>query len=736
MKNRYRIQATCLLVIFLSSLALTSCSAKQGESSKVAARDSAAFLATEISIPAVEEGSWGQGIDVCLFQSSVVFLQNTNDANGGIQGEVILMETDGSVQNSLLLKTETGEPLYGTALYVNDDCLYVLAQDPMSGGTELLKLASDGQSVAERTLFTLDGSDYCSDFLVVDDTCVLLCGQTLLAYKDGVLLGQSAISGSLFVEQIAEDGGAIEYLYGDVEGTYMGRWNYSTGGVEKLAFTALTDVSLSGWSQASDGFYVETMSGIYQIDGEKDRLNEVLSWNDTDLPPTRYVYNITNDYVLSQDLVIRVVSPVSSQNNETPECQVLQHTDINPSAGKTILTIGGYYAAKDTILQYAVYRFNMSNSTYRFEIRDYAELYPFSDIPSYDRAIANIIADMSNGKGTDILYGNLAFNYNKLAENGLLLDMKPYLDKDTEISEASWLPSIYNLMEKNGSLYFFFPAFSIKGYLTNQDYFPQTDTITCRDVLKKKSDTSFSGTVFSGVKSADLLRGALLYSLDNYRDASGKFNISSGQLEELVEYARQAGTLDTSVTTSNPEQSYLLGQQAMLYSYISCPQDYYRYQQLGSSPSIYVGYPSQEESARLCTPLDIVEISSGTKYPDACWDFVKIMMSSEVQQKALEINSIPVSREGFEALLNKAEHPELRSSAENTALDMTVQTAIPADSIADFRALVDSISTLEYYDTSLSAIIDEACAPCLNGDKSAQDVVSELNQRVNLYLEE
>ena len=112
------------------------------------------------------------------------------------------------------------------------------------------------------------------------------------------------------------------------------------------------------------------------------------------------------------------------------------------------------------------------------------------------------------------------------------------------------------------------------------------------------------------------------------------------------------------------------------------------------------------------------------------------MMSPEVQQKAIELNNIPVSRAAFESLLEKAQNPELRTPAENTALDLTVQTAIPAESIEAFRKLVDSINAMEYYDTILSSIIDETCAPCLYGEKTAAEVVNELNERINLYLQE
>jgi ABC-type glycerol-3-phosphate transport system substrate-binding protein len=181
---------------------------------------------------------------------------------------------------------------------------------------------------------------------------------------------------------------------------------------------------------------------------------------------------------------------------------------------------------------------------------------------------------------------------------------------------------------------------------------------------------------------------------------------------------------------------YITGEAAMLYTFLFCPQDYSSYEKMSSSDTIFVGYPSIEDSGRVCRPGDMLGISAGTQYPDACWEFIKIMMSDEVQQKAVELNMIPVSQQAFDSLLNKAMHPELRTAAENVALVQNDKSAVSDDSIENFKEMVASLNCLDYYDVTLSSIIDEECAPCLSGDKSPADTVDVLNNRINLYLEE
>ena len=174
----------------------------------------------------------------------------------------------------------------------------------------------------------------------------------------------------------------------------------------------------------------------------------------------------------------------------------------------------------------------------------------------------------------------------------------------------------------------------------------------------------------------------------------------------------------------------------MIPAYINCPQDYESYEKLSSSEMIYVGYPSEYESKRVLTPSRMMGISAGSKYPAACWEFIKIMMSDEVQQKCIEINTIPVSTVAFESLINKAMHPELRTAEENTALDLTSKTAVSEESISRFRQVVASLNCIYYNDYGLAGIITEECAPCLSGEKSPGEVADILNNRINLILEE
>ena len=674
--------------------------------------------------------------DACLKGTSIIILKDVVSDAGEYSSELILCDTNGDMRSSLEITGSQGNPVAGHSLCVDGESFYVLTQDVSSGIWEVLQVASDGLSIAKRVEIAIESGAYCTDFLVSGDDIVLLCNKDILVYRDGKLFQQSTVPGDLVLEQIIKYEGNVSYLYGDLEGSYFGRWNYVTGGLSKTNMPDLNSLGITGWCESDDAFYISTVSGIYRLDEQSGKIIEVLAWKDTDLPPTRYTYNILKDYILSEDRVLRVISPVSVQTGESPECQLLTHTDKSPTEGKTILTIGGYGASTDPIMAYALYQFNLTNDSYRIEIQDYNELHPFEDMSGYNQALVAILADMTKGKGQDILYGDYAFNFNKLDDNGLLLNMMPYLEQDKSLPEDAWLPSMYSLMAKDNEMYFFFPSFTMNGFMTNQDYFPESDKITCEDLLSLKRDKTYEGVIFSNILSSDLLRGALLYSMDDYMDSKGEFAITVEQLDVLIQYARETGVLNFYPNSSNEQESYLLGQQAMLYSFICCPQDYFGYQILASSPSMYIGYPAQQESARICSPGHQIAISAGSKYPDACWEFVKIMMSPEVQQKVIERNSMPVSRAAFESLLEKAQHPELRTPAENTALDLTVQTAIPAESIAEFRTLVDSINAMTYYDTVLSAIIDETCAPCLTGEKTAAQIVDELNERINLYLQE
>jgi len=720
-----RIFSIFLVLVF--GLTSAACQTNTAKKQVLVPRDCAAFTATTASLPS-KSNDTVRTMDVCYSGSDIIFLrQITNESGTEAYCELVWTDETGKVQSTREVRGQT-DYFYGTALVAFEDTVTVLGNDSNTDSV-LISVSKDDTIPVEVTPLPFD--EYIWDACFVDDTWVFLGSNTLITMRDGAVVSEQEISGSLLSEQIVGNGGTVSLPFNSDKGSYIGVLDANSGSFSEKDASFLMSLSMTGWCFSQNNLCISTTDGIYRINAEKGQAEEILSWNDTDMPPSSYVYNITKDYVLNDDLVVRVVSPTTADQQD--EYLILTHSDKKPGEGKTILTIGGYGVASSPLIQYAVYQFNMTNDTYRIELKDYNKLYPLGDMGSYTRATTQIIAAMSSGESQDIFYG-MTFRFSELGKSGLVLDMMPYLASDGEMSEKDWVAGIFDLMKTDDSLYGFFPGFSVAGYVTNTAFFDNQKDVTIGNINKISSTLDSNQSIIVNAKPEDLVRGAILYAMDDFTK-TGEFAISEEQLSEIIQYAKDNGT---SAATGGVDDSrmYITGEAAMLYAFLFCPQDYSSYEKMSSTDTIFVGYPSIEDSGRVCKPGNMLGISAGTQYPDACWEFIKIMMSDEVQQKAVELNMIPVSQQAFDSLLNKAMHPELRTAAENVALDLNDKSAVTEESIEHFKEMVASLNCLDYYDVTLSTIIDEECAPCLAGDKSPADIVDVLNSRINLYLKE
>ena len=127
-------------------------------------------------------------------------------------------------------------------------------------------------------------------------------------------------------------------------------------------------------------------------------------------------------------------------------------TDEAPEGGRVRLiygTIGINYIVKGK-----VDKFNQVNKDYYIECRDYSEgVLSWSgekNMQVYQSALARLYTDMSAGQGPDILDESVPLD--KLAGQGALEDLWPWIDADPDISRDGLMTHVLECMEVDGKL--------------------------------------------------------------------------------------------------------------------------------------------------------------------------------------------------------------------------------------------------------------------------------------------
>ena len=104
----------------------------------------------------------------------------------------------------------------------------------------------------------------------------------------------------------------------------------------------------------------------------------------------------------------------------------------------------------DYSTQKAVIDFNRSNDKYRVDLIDYSE---YNTEDDYNAGLTKFNTEIMAGNMPDILALDTQTPYRQYAAKGLLEDLYPYIDADSELDRSDYFPNVFSALEVNGGLY-------------------------------------------------------------------------------------------------------------------------------------------------------------------------------------------------------------------------------------------------------------------------------------------
>lgn len=478
----------------------------------------------------------------------------------------------------------------------------------------------------------------------------------------------------------------------------------------------LLSYHLSG-SYASDAYHV------FAINYTTGAFTELADWNRIDLPPSD-TSMVDTLRVLSQEQMLIIRNSVDQKTSDT--CYLLHHRDKDPNQDKPILTIGGY-GAGSALIQAAVYQYNTSDSPYRFEIRDYSKKYPFGTGQEMIRAYTEILADMNSGKGDDIYTGS-EFDYNQWGDSGMVMDLSSLFSTKGYEAEM-YLPCVTETAKHNGKIYMVFPGFRFSGYFGYSDAIGDVSNLTI-DKMNLLADKNGGKALFQGLYNQDYLAvNSLYYRLTDFISADG-FQISRDELSQVILYAATNGTPSTGFDYSDVDRQYITGELLFAEESIASPDDYWRIDRVGDMPVTYYGVPSVRQAANLIEPVCVTAVSADTKAPDACLDFLRILLSDSMQER-VAANCIPVLKTSYENQLDEAMFPSNSSDSSSSST-----TPMSSESAASYRNAVDSLNSIYVVNVNLWYILYDEITSYFAGGKDLDSMRESLINRINVYLDE
>jgi len=487
------------------------------------------------------------------------------------------------------------------------------------------------------------------------------------------------------------------------------------------------------------GFFVNSAAGVVSADFKTKEQKELLQWKNTDADMSLYGGGQTA--VLSDDVI---VCTGQNQTVSGTPCYlgIFTRQQNNPNAGKKIIVLGGVEIAGGANLSAAIFTFNKESKEYRIEIKDYAAEFnetryefTYDEILDELQRLGTVMQqDVESGKGPDIIFDYGSMSFNLLESKGVLADLYPLMEKDSNFKKDDYLPSIFTLCEKDGKLSKMITNFDISVLAGATTVVGDRSGWTV-DSFNEMADSLPEGVApLAGMSQSQLLSASLSGSLQSFADvSSGKADFNSASFLSMLEFAKTYGIKDTPDNNNNVAivddldlaRNHAL---ALAHCYIHSAYDYERIEAAFGEPVSIVGYPSPDLAGALCVPSGLFAVTASSKYPDAAWEFAKILLSESIQEN---VQGIPVLKSAFEKQIDNAIDPPEDIIKYGIASGPMSETQVKS-----YRDLVYGLNTLASADREILGIIMEEAPSYFFDQKSAEDVAALIQNRVQTLVDE
>ena len=750
----------CLALTFiLLAVSFAGCGNKGGEIKQTASGKDYVYKVTPLEI---ERGV--DGYSSLIKNGEYIYAYGYKyEDDGTTTINLALLDTEGNVKEEGKCSTQEGGNL---AYFSCDDQggLYAIkdiyAQEPDEEGNYidqyyLVKLSVKGEEIFCISLNEIpqvmelarNGWLYTGDVVCCQDKIYVKVMENYLAFdRDGNFLkmlsseGEDSlqgvylypVTGGKVVAFRMEDDGAVYLGYADME---SGKITNKT----KLPGASSYDFTVYTGNEKYEVFLVNSY-GVYGYNiGDPDK-TQLMNFVDSDLE-SYGLYSLIS--INDQEFF----ATYDDQENYETCIGRFTKVDSKDIKDKKVLTLA--CAGLDWDIRNRVVKFNKSNDEYRITIQDYASLY--NSESDYEAGITRLNADIASGKVPDILIINDSMPIESYISKGLFEDLKPYIEKDSELDFDNYMPNVIEAFSVDGKLYRLVPSYMISTLLAKTKEVGKDRGWTVQDInelMSKKPE----GTMFLNyIDRKTMLENCMSIAGGQYVDwENGTCSFDEACFIEMLEFlklfpAEIGDDIYTDEYWENYESLWREGKVvAMMYT-VSSLRDY-QYVQQGTfgEPVTMIGYPSGNGDGSALMPALQMAMSSKSSCKEGAWQFLRYYLTDEYQNELTF--GLPLSITGLDAMGEKAmKNPTYTDENGNevesqeyyylNGVDIPINP-MSKEEVENFKKTLYSFNQIYNYDENLIHIIEEEAEAFFNGQKSAEDVATIIQSRAKIYVNE
>lgn len=511
-------------------------------------------------------------------------------------------------------------------------------------------------------------------------------------------------------------------------------------------------------------------NSIYQVDGmgavvmDRSGLSTIDYDAQTITPAFQYSYSNVNvnDITMFSPISVTedravftgdVTPPDSSYGDSTTMIYIFTKADSNPNAGKTILELAVIDQYSPALCS-AVCLFNESNEDYFIRYNDsYMIENEIDDVDSddeddyslaSDQATASLgnrlTVDLMSGDGPDLIVNGATFGM--LNDDDYLLDLSSFISENC--GADSYYTNIFDAGRTGEALYQLPLSFAIQGIATSPE--------NIEDGQIGFTFEQYQAFVEGPCNGANPIQGGKLSLFIEALNCMQDLVITDGQVDydteafrALAEYVSEYVTEDLSLNDEDDDYSdmgYSDENSAANMAYIGDVVGYY--ERVASHEFTLLGIPSYDGRGPIIVGTDSIAVSANSASEEGCLEFITLLLGEQVQGYFGMHYGLPVNRAAFTEVGHKfietrqAEIEQLLRLYDEDLLRMYGYNtdAMSEDNLGELEAIIENLSSWYSNDGAINAIIREEMPAFFEGQKTLDQVIPVLEDRVQTVLNE
>lgn len=396
-----------------------------------------------------------------------------------------------------------------------------------------------------------------------------------------------------------------------------------------------------------------------------------------------------------------------------------------------------------------VKEFNKSHQDIKVEVKEYLN----EDGRSGKE---RLFVEIASGKIPDIIdLGSDAetssmLPYHLLATEGYLENLWPYIENDPDLGRDGVMEAPLKAAEVNGGLYTVFGGVHIETLAGAENLIGDRKSWTLAQLQEVFASMPEDSTVLAYcTEKQGAFDNIFRHSLENYVDRdSGTCDFTNENFRSSLEFVNsfpfKFTGLRENINTEVAERVFS-GRQMLEKAYLGSPLSIQQYDAFyGSGGRVaFIGFPTEDGSAGSTFQVSTrpLAMSSVCQNKEAAWEFLREVLLPQYDNMDDMIDdnafySTPVNQSDYNMMIKCVMTRDVWEQINVLGFPTLEIHHSTQEEVDRFEDLFNSIETINLYDPTVYDIVYEACGPYFAGDKTIDETITRIQNRVSLYLNE